>query len=177
MTVPKPPSTASVMWSSEVMTLRGPPPSTNRVAASTLGPMEPDANWPSAACAAHLGEGDAAEVALPRGAPVDGGVVDVGGDDEHVGVEGAGEQGGREVLVDDGLDPADAAVRVADDGDAAPAGGDDDVAGGEQGTRRRRRRAPRAARARRRRAASPSRRGPPTPGRARSSAAPARGGR
>ena len=56
-------------------------------------------------------------------------MVDVGGDDEHVGREGAGEQRGGEVLVDDGLDAAQAAVRLTDDGDAAAAGRDDDVAG------------------------------------------------
>ncbi len=132
MTVPKLPSTASVMWVREVMTLRGPPPATNRVAASTLGPIDPDANWPSAAYAAQLGEGDPAELALLRGAPVDRGVVDVGGDDEHVGLEGAGEQGGGEVLVDDGLDAAEPAVGLAHHGDAAAAGRDDDVAGLEQ---------------------------------------------
>ena len=65
-------------------------------------------------------------------APADDGVGDVGGDDEHVGADGAGEQGGREVLVDDRLDAVHGAVGAADDGDAAAAGRDDDVAGVEQ---------------------------------------------
>ena len=115
------------------MTLRAPPASTNRAAAATFGPIEPEANWPSRGVRADLGQAHPGEVALVVGAPVDGGVVDVGGDDEDVGVEGSGEQRGGEVLVDDGLDPAQATGGVAHDGDAATPGRDDDVAGGEQG--------------------------------------------
>ena len=43
-----------------------------------------------------------------------------------------GEQGRAEVLVDDGLDAAQGAVGVPDDGDAAAAVGDDDEAGLDQ---------------------------------------------
>ena len=66
------------------------------------------------------------------GAPAGDGVRDVGRDDEHVGVDGAGEQGRREVLVDDRLDAVHGAVGAADDGDAPAAGRDDDVTGGEE---------------------------------------------
>ena len=94
------------------------------------GPSSRDANWPVGGVRLHLGEGHPAELALPRAVPQSSdGVVDVGGDDEHVGAEGAGEQGGGEVLVDDGLDAAQPAVGLAHDGDAAAAGRDDDVAG------------------------------------------------
>ena len=132
MTVPKDPSTASVMWVSEVMTAAGTAALDEAGRGVDLGAHRPGGELPGLGVPAQLGEGDPLEVALLRGAPVDGGVVDVGGDDEDVGVEGAREQGGGEVLVDDGLDAVEPAVGVADDGDAAPAGGDDDVAGGEQ---------------------------------------------
>ena len=55
-------------------------------------------------------------------------MVDVGGDHQHVGADLRGEQRGREVLVDDGLDAVQRAVGVADDRDAAAAGADDHVA-------------------------------------------------
>ena len=45
------PVTASTMWSRLVMTARPPPCSTKRQAASTLGPIDPLAKWPSAASA------------------------------------------------------------------------------------------------------------------------------
>ncbi len=50
-------------------------------------------------------------------------------------VEGGREERGGEVLVDDGLDPAQPAVAVADHGDAAASGADDDVPGVEEGAR------------------------------------------
>ena len=45
------------MRSRAVMTLRRPPWRTNRMAASTFGPIEPDANWPSAAYASISARG------------------------------------------------------------------------------------------------------------------------
>ena len=65
-----------------------------------------------------------------RRAPADGDVLDVGGDDEGVRPDRRREERGREVLVDDGLDPAQGAVGLPYDGYAAPARRDDDVAGG-----------------------------------------------
>ena len=58
---------------------------------------------------------------------VDHRVVDVGRDDEDVARQRLGEQGGCEVLVDDGLDAAQAAVGLADHRDPATPSGDDDV--------------------------------------------------
>ena len=45
---------------------------------------------------------------------------DVGGDDEHVGLDGAREQGGAEVLVDDRLHAVQGAVGGAHDRDSPP---------------------------------------------------------
>src|SRR6478736_5426019 len=80
----------------------------------------------------HLGERDPADVVGVGRAPAGDGVRDVGRDDERVGVDGAGEQGGREVLVDNRLDAVHGAVTAADDGDATTAGRDDDVTSGEE---------------------------------------------
>ena len=60
-------------------------------------------------------------------------VLDVGGDHQGVGPDGAGQQRRREVLVDDRLDAVHVAVGLADDGYAAAPGSDDDVAGRDQG--------------------------------------------
>ena len=57
----------------------------------------------------------------------------LGGDDEKIGVEAAGEQRGREVLVDDGLDPVHRAVAVERDRDPAATGADQKRAGVDQG--------------------------------------------
>ena len=46
--MPARPSTASTMLSRSVITAGLPVARTNRQAASTFGPMEPDAKWPSA---------------------------------------------------------------------------------------------------------------------------------
>src|SRR3954469_424582 len=53
---------------------------------------------------AHLRDAHAAQCSLLRRPEVDHHVRDVGGDDEGLGVHLAGEDGGGEVLVDDGLD-------------------------------------------------------------------------
>ena len=80
---------------------------------------------------AQLGDGDAAQGPGGRRAEVHHDVGDVGGDDQGVGVELAGEDRGGEVLVDDGLDAAQrgAVLAVVGDRDAAAAGADDDEAG------------------------------------------------
>ena len=120
------------MRCSSVMTAREPPERTKRSAASTLGPIEPEANSPCAAYASSSAGVTDAEGALLRRAPADGDVLDVGRDDERVGLDGRREQGRREVLVDDGLDAVQVAVGLPHDGNAAPTGRDDDVAGSEQ---------------------------------------------
>ena len=59
-------------------------------------------------------------------------MLDVGGDDQDVGQDGAREQCGREVLVDHRLDTGDRPVLVAHARDAAAAGGHHDVSGGHE---------------------------------------------
>ena len=63
-----PPSNASPMRSSEVMTARSPPSSTKRTAASILGPMLPRAKWPSA-CSARIPSGVTRPIGRSSGVP------------------------------------------------------------------------------------------------------------
>jgi hypothetical protein len=75
---------------------------------------------------AELGHGDLTEPPLGRRAEVHGDALDVGEYGEDGGVELLGEQGAREVLVDDRLDPPQGTASVVDHRDAATAVGDDD---------------------------------------------------
>ena len=89
------------------------------MAASTFGPIEPDAKWPAAAYASispRVTRPMSWASGVPQPATACATSVAMTSD---VGVDGAGEQGGREVLVDDRLDAVDAAVGAAHDGDAA----------------------------------------------------------
>ena len=71
--------------------------------ASTLGSMEPGANWPWAMLAS-LGHG-LVDVFLVGLVEVDADLLDGGQDDQHVGAE-VGSQQRRAVLVDDGGRPS-----------------------------------------------------------------------
>ena len=128
-----------------MITDRLPPCSTNRQAASTLGPIEPLAKWPSAAYARIVDDGDGADVLGLGRAVAQHRVRDVGGDDEYVGLHRAREQRGAEVLVDDRLDAAQRAVGLAHDRDAAAAVGDHHEPGLDQRLHRRARPGSRAA--------------------------------
>src|SRR3954467_12409580 len=77
---------------------------------------------------AQLGDAHPAQRPGGRRPEVDHHVRDVGGDDERVGADLAGEDRGGEVLVDDGLDAAEAGAVPAVVGhrDAAATGADDD---------------------------------------------------
>ena len=76
-----------------------------------------------------LGDGHAGDaLALLGVAEVLVRAVDVGEDDEHVRVDEGAEDGGGEVLVDDGLDARDDALLVTHHRDATAAGRDDDDA-------------------------------------------------
>ena len=76
-------------------------------------------------------EADLFDVFLVGLAVVEFGVVDVGEDEEDVGVDELGEFGAGEVFVDDGCGAVEA-VFVAHDGDAAAARSDDDAAAVDQ---------------------------------------------
>ena len=80
----------------------------------------------------QLGDGHGADVGGLGRAVVQHRVRHVGRDHEDVGPDGAGQQRGAEVLVDDRLDAAQAAVGVAHHRDAAAAVGDHHEAGVEQ---------------------------------------------
>ncbi len=133
MTVPARPCTASSIISNDVMTARRPPDSTNLTAASTFGPMLPLANFCSCAIARISSGVDPVQRPLVVGAVTEHHVLDVGGDHEHLRASVPREQRGREVLVDDGLDPAQRPVRVAHHRDPASAGAHHDVPGVGQG--------------------------------------------
>jgi len=129
MRVPEVPLTASGALSSEPMTaVRSGLPSQKRIAARTLGSMEPFPNWPLVGVRAGLGDGEVGEAPLVLRAEVDGDAVDGGEQHELVGVAVLAEQRRRHVLVDDGGDPlvATKIIGVAYHGDAAPAARDDD---------------------------------------------------
>ena len=88
------------------MMARLPPRSTNRQTASTFGPIEPLAKWPSAAY-----DRISSTVTVPMSAASGRAVVQhrvryVGRDHEHVDLDGLREQCGAQVLVDDRLDAA-----------------------------------------------------------------------
>ena len=89
--------------------------SVKRQTAATFGATDPAGNGPGP----QLRGGGVADGPGVRGAvPVHHG-GDVGEEQEHASIDGGREQGSGEVLVDDGLDAVQAAVSVADDGDAA----------------------------------------------------------
>ena len=69
-----------------------------------MGPIEPLAKWPSAAYPRTRATVDRADVRGLGGAVAQHRVRHVGGDDEHVGVDGPRQQRRAEVLVDDRLD-------------------------------------------------------------------------
>ena len=87
------------------MAARPPVASTNRQAASTLGPIDPAANRQTP----QLGRRGHAQRPRPRRAPVQLHGRDVDEQKQEVGVQAAGEQGGGQVLVDHRLHPVDAA--------------------------------------------------------------------
>jgi len=103
-------------------------PSQKRIAARTLGSMDPFPNCPSSAYARAWATVRSARVPLVLLAEVDGDAVDGGEQHELVGVAVLAEQRRRHVLVDDGGDPlvATKIIGVAYHGDAAPAARDDD---------------------------------------------------
>ncbi len=120
--VPAVPATASEIRSNDVITVRAPPVSTNRQAASTFGPMLPLANWPSSRVLAQLANADPIQGLFRRCPEPECDMVDVGRDHQHVDVEGPAEDRRRQVLVDDGLHPVQRPVLDPDDGHAAAAG-------------------------------------------------------
>jgi hypothetical protein len=65
-------------------------------------------------------------------APVCLDVRDVGEHEQRVGFELGGQQSGREVLTDDGLDAAQPVVFVEHDRDPAAANADDEYAGADK---------------------------------------------
>ncbi len=90
------------------MTARVPPCSTNRHAASTLGPIEPLAKCPCAASARSRRTSTRPIGSGLGGAEAEHRVRDVGDDHQHVGGHRPGQQHRSEVLVDHRLDPAQA---------------------------------------------------------------------
>ena len=134
------PETASAMCSRDVMTARVVRRASDEAQRGLdLRAHAAAGELPGGGVLAHLGDGDPAQRPGGRLPEVDHHVGDVGGDDEGVGAELAGQDRGGEVLVDDGLDaaqggPVPAVVR---DRDATAAGADDDEAGAGQGVDRR----------------------------------------
>src|SRR4029453_3282063 len=104
------PATIASIASRPPMAARLPVVSTNRIAASTLGPMDPAANrrsrrWLGRRCPTLRCSGCATpELALLGCGPAGVDAVDVGGHDVQVGSDLATEQLAGEVLVDHGLD-------------------------------------------------------------------------
>ena len=119
------------MCSNDVMTARRPPASTKRTRPRPSGPCCRGRTGRPAACARSSAA--VTRPQRPRGGVPKSTITlrDVGGDDQDVGAELAGEQRGGEVLVDDGLDAAQRVpVRPSShDRDAAAAGADDDEPG------------------------------------------------
>ena len=111
--------------SSDPIAAMPPVSSTNRQTASTLGPMEPggEVEAPQAGRGRRAGSG-AASACRSRASRAATSVSD----QQHVGVEGLGEHGAGQVLVDDGLDALQIAALVADDRYSSAAGADDDRA-------------------------------------------------
>ena len=97
-----------------------------------LGAHRPGREVAVGGVGAQLGDRHAAERLRVGLAPADDGVGHVGGDDEHVGTGGVGEQGGAEVLVDDGLDTGERTVGTAYVRDASTTVGHHDEAGLDQ---------------------------------------------
>ncbi len=141
--VPRVPWSRSAASSSRPIMAGPPVASTKRQAASTFGPIDPAGNDTARSSAAWCGGSRGLRRAEPDLDP-----VDVGQDHQGVGVELPGQQGGREVLVDDRLGAAEQAVVRPDDRDPAAAGADHDGAGAQQRPDRWRARPRRAARAR-----------------------------
>src|SRR5688572_21405717 len=78
---------------------------------------------------AQLLDRDAADRLGVGGAEAEHGLRDVGGDDENVDLDGPREQGGAEILVDDGLHAVQRAVGGAHHRDPPAAVGDDNEPG------------------------------------------------
>ena len=98
--------------------------STNRQTASTLGPIDP-----AAKSRLRKPAGVSRRMGVCVGvAEVAHHVLDVGDDQQHVGVQRLGEHGARQVLVDDGFHALQLPALVADDGHSPAAGADDDGA-------------------------------------------------
>ena len=100
------PATASAMCSRDVMTARRAAGLDEAEGGVDLGAHAAAGELAGGGVLAQLGDGDPAQRPGGRRAEVDHHVRDVGGDDEGVGVDLAGQDRGGEVLVDDGLDAA-----------------------------------------------------------------------
>ena len=109
-----------------------PPARTNRRAASTFGPIEPDAKWPAAAYASI-----SASVTRPMSwasgvpQPATAWATSVAMTSTSAPTARASRAAVRSLSMTAST-PWTAPSAAADDGDAAAAGRDDDVAGGEQ---------------------------------------------
>ncbi len=136
MRVPVSPPIARSSAAGVVMRTSWPPRSRKRIAASTLGPMDPLGNSPASRYAARLVDRHPIDPALVRLAEVDRDALHAGRQHQERDVQTGREQGRRPILVDDRLDAAVLAGRGLDDGDATAADGDDDVAGVDEGTDR-----------------------------------------
>ncbi len=113
----------AAMSASEPMTASLPVLRVNSHAACTLGPIEPGGRSRPASS-----PGVSAKPALLGCSPAGVDAVDIGGDDQQLGIELLGEERGREVLVDHSLDAVQLAVLVVRRRDAPAACTDHDRA-------------------------------------------------